>query len=136
MSLPADVKTLLTSFRTVAENDSFQTFVDKALKLDTEIAELMGSKRVQDRQLQDAENKLKDAEERLKEREEQLSRSNATLKKKEDKINALQGHLHTQQKTHEDSLRSTKTALEAKSEKLRELESYSLELKPVVPEDV
>ncbi|KAK0620211.1 hypothetical protein B0T14DRAFT_496789 [Immersiella caudata] len=136
MSLPADAKTLLTSLKTVAENGSFQTFVDKALKLDTEIVELMGSKRVQDRQLQDAENKLKDAEERLKEREEQLSVSQATLKKKEEKISALQGQLRAQQKNNEDSLRSTKTALEAKSQKLSDLESYSLELKPVIPEDV
>jgi septal ring factor EnvC (AmiA/AmiB activator) len=136
MPLPADAKTLLTSLKTVAENDSFQTFVDKALKLDTEIVELMGSKRVQDRQLQDAENKLKDAEERLKDREEQLSVSQATLKKKEEKINALQGQLRAQQKKNEDSLRSTKTALEIKSRKLSELERYSLELKPVVPDDV
>lgn len=136
MPLPADAKTLLTSLKTVAENGSLQTLVDKVLKLDTEIEELMGTKRVQDRQIQEAENKLKSTEKKLKDQEGQLSVSQAALKEKDAKIKELERQLHMQKKNAEDSLRSTKMALQAKTQKLSELESYSWELKPVVAEEM
>ncbi|KAK0716131.1 hypothetical protein B0H67DRAFT_257552 [Lasiosphaeris hirsuta] len=135
-SLPIDVKSLLTSLKNVAENGSFQTLIAKVLELDTEIIDLKGAKRVQDRQLYDMERRLEDAGKKLGERGKQLSALQGTLKEQEANINAIQTELRMHKKNAEDSLRSTKAALKDKSERLTELESCMLELKPTLSEDI
>ncbi len=129
-SLPAEVKSLLTSLIHVAENVSFRTFIDKAYKLDAEITELKGSKNVQDRQLSEAVTKLEDAGEVVEELEKQLKANQELLRGKEMEIKELQNKLRTQKRDNDNSLCSTKAELKEKSKRLSELEGYTLKLEP------
>ncbi len=129
MSSPeSDVTALFTALDSLTRDGACRAAIERVLDMQEQIAELKSARKLQSRELQEAEIELQKAEKKVEKQRSQLAALSNSLQGRNSELAEMQERLEKEKTESQEAFGIVTTQLEAKTRRLEELESFTSKL--------
>lgn len=130
-SFESDVTALFANLRSLTQESAYGATLSKVLDMQEQLVELSSARKLDARELRIAEADIQKLEKEVGQQKDQIASLSTALQESESKLADAKVQLESERKESREAFSLATTELEAKSQKLEELESYTSKLRSV-----